>query len=648
MIDLNTDVEKSKITEKVQEAKEKLGDRNMTLMAEILELKEFDERKKSALSPFRQEDTNSFCYDSKHYRFRDFGGDNRTVDIVDALMLKGNTYLQAVEKLFKYAEMDVKIECSNKDRGMYHYPKYENGDMTQVYEYLSKRGISSDTVDYMGIISDGKGNMCFNYEDPDDGKLLMCKYRPARTIDKKKGDIKNWCQKGADTTNILFNMTRVKPEGTLVICEGELDNASFIEAGWYQCCSLPLGAGNLHFIDECWDWLSGFDTIIFAGDNDASGKKFMKEACIRLGAANTKYIEYPEYYIERDKDGEISKRTKTKDANDILQTYGAGYLFNLVLQAKETPITSVAKMSEIQELDVHEMDGVKTGLKPLDKELMKIFTGGVTLLTGKPSAGKTTFLNQIVLNAMDSDFPVFLFSRELLNGMSLGWLNNVAAGIRNMHEVNFANGDSFYVVNDDAKKAIKKEYDDKLFIYKDEEGNDEKSLLNSMTMCAKRRGVKCFVLDNLLTVDLGCDDKGENHAQTGFMNKLVRFSIEYNVIVVVVAHPRKIQSGQEIGLFDVAGSSSLVNLATRTISLRRVTDKEKEDEKCKYRDYDVIISSVKDRIFGSTKDIPCMYEKITRRFYTDYDEFDYKYGWDKNTYTNRIPCPLDDRPRPFD
>jgi hypothetical protein len=231
--------------------------------------------------------------------------------------------------------------------------------------------------------------------------------------------------------------------------------------------------------------------------------------------------------------------------------------------------------------------------------------------------------------------------------MSLGWLNNVAAGRRNMKKVETNSGDSFYVVKDEAKKQISRYYDDKMFTYKDEESNDAESLLNTMIMCARRRGVKCFVIDNLLTVDLSCDESNKNNEQTKFMNKLIRFSIEYNVIVVMVAHPRKLQSGQEIGLFDVAGSSNLVNLATRTISLRRVTDKEKEDEKSKYRDYDVIVSTVKDRIFGSTKDMPVHYDKISRRFFCDYDEFDYKYGWDTNTYYDRIEYPVKERESPF-
>lgn len=639
-------IEQELIKELIKQAKEKLGDRNATIMAELLELEDFDERNLKAKSPFRNERTASFVYNKKNYTFHDFGGDSVSIDIIDALMKKGNTYNQSVKKLFEYAEIkhDFKISNNKKD---YIYPKPENGDMTQVYSYLGKRGISRDTVDFLGISADNNGNMCFNYHDFDD-KLVLCKYRPARSIDKTKDKCKTWCQKGASTSNVLYNMQRVRQEGTLVICEGEIDCASFIESGWMQVCSVPLGAGNLHFIDECWEFLQSFDTIIFAGDNDESGKKMIKEACTRLGMAVTKYIEYPQYYTEKDDNGNIVRKVKTKDANDILQTYGASFLFNLVLEAKETPINSVAKMSEIEEMNVYEMDGIKTGLKPLDKELMKIFTGGVTLLTGLPSSGKTTFLNQIVLNSIDNNFPVFLFSRELLNGMSLGWLNTVAAGRRNMHKEDLKNGDYIYVVNDSAKEKIHRCYDDKLYIYKDEESNDAESLLNSMTMCARRRGVKCFIIDNLLTVDLSCDESNKNNEQTKFMNKLIRFSIEFNVIVVVVCHPRKMASGQEIGLFDVAGSSNLVNLATRTISLRRVTDKEKDDDKYKYKDYDVIVSIVKDRIFGSTKDIPVHYDKLSRRFFCDYDEYDYRYLWDDREYNSRLPYSIKEPERPFD
>ena len=131
-------------------------------------------------------------------------------------------------------------------------------------------------------------------------------------------------------------------------------------------------------------------------------------------------------------------------------------------------------------------------------------------------------------------------------------------------------------------------------------------------------------------------DGGVNGAQTKFISELTRFSIKYNAIVILVAHPRKTQSGQEIGLDDISGSMNIVNLAVRTIGLRRVTDKEKEDEGNKYHNYDVVITSVKDRIFGSTIEVPCHYSKSTRRFFTSPEEWDRRYDWDKNVYQDSI------------
>ena len=57
-----------------------------------------------------------------------------------------------------------------KTRHQYVYPHEESkdNDMTQVYEYLATRKISKETVDYCDIRSDGKGNIVFNYYDPND------------------------------------------------------------------------------------------------------------------------------------------------------------------------------------------------------------------------------------------------------------------------------------------------------------------------------------------------------------------------------------------------------------------------------------------------------------------------------------------------
>ena len=113
--------------------------------------------------------------------------------------------------------------------------------------------ISPHTIDYADVRQDGEGNAVFNYYDTND-VLTMVKYRPSRKV--KKGENKCWCQKGADTTPLLFNMNRINTTVPLLICEGEPDCLSAIEAGFTNAVSVPLGSTNFHWIEENWDFLN--------------------------------------------------------------------------------------------------------------------------------------------------------------------------------------------------------------------------------------------------------------------------------------------------------------------------------------------------------------------------------------------------------
>ena len=619
--------------EDIEKAKEKLGDNNAFLMAELLELDNFDEKNLKACCPYHNEDTASFIYNKKNRTMHCFGC-GRTVDIIDVYMQKGHTFLDAVSFLGEKA--GVNFDCSEqyvKTIPRYKYPKEESkeNNMTQVLEYLGKRGISKNVIDYLDIRSDKNGNIAFHTYDQYD-TLTVVNYRKSY----KTKENKCWFQKDADVADILWNMNRVNTTKPLVITEGQIDCASVIEAGYLNCVSVLKGCQSMGWIENCWEWLQQFDSIIIFSDSDAPGVKMRNEVINRLGAMRCKYVDVPQKLEFKD----TGKIVPVKDANEILQAKGKEYLLELINTAKDIPIESVAKLSEIEELNPTEMDGFEVGIKQLDDELMKIFTGGVTLLTGLPSAGKTTFLNQVVLSAMDSGYKTFLFSRELLNGMSKGWFNQVAAGRRNMHPIMLKNGNDFYVVNDDAKHDITKYYDEMFFIYKDEEENSEDKLFESMELCATKKGLRLFIIDNLMTVQLKSSGQDMNKAQTDFMNRLIKFSMKYDVAVICITHPRKLQSGADIGLFDISGSQNIVNLATRTISLKRVKEQDKNNVSNKYYGYDVIISIIKDRIFGSTKEIPVYYDKIDRRFYSNYEEFDRIYGWDKKRYTDNLPYPI--------
>lgn len=617
----------------VAKAKEKLDTQNAFIMAELLDLEDFDEVNLRACCPYHNEDTPSFIYNKKDYRFHCFGC-NTTIDIVDVLVEKGYTFLDAAKFLFEKAEIQYSFgEQAVKTKRSYKYPYEEPlNEKVNVLEYFGKRGISKRVIDYLDIREDSHGNGVFNFYDTND-VLTMVKYRPARTVSKDDSSPKTWCQAGADTTPLLFNMNRVNTSNTLLICEGEIDCASAIEAGYTNTVSIPLGAGNTHWIEENWDWLEEFDSIIIWADNDKAGEKMRKDVIYRLGTWRTKYIITPEYY-ERN-----GRKIPLKDINDCLQIGGKEFVLNLIGDAKDVPVKSVVNYSDIQELDISQMDGVKTGIKPLDEELIKIFYGTLTILSGRPGSGKTSIVDQTIANAVDSGKSVFLFSKEMPERMSANWFNTIIAGRRNMQEKETKEGRKYYIVPTEVQKKMQSFYNNKLLIYKDDEPNDVDSVLTSAEECVRKYAASLIVLDNLMMLDLQCNESDKNTAQTNLVNRLIKFAAKYNVAVILIAHPRKTaDSNSDIEMYDISGSSNIINLAMRSIGLRRTSKKEKEDPKSKWGKYDVVLSVMKDRILGKTDfQLGLWYDLVSRRFYTDYEEYDYQFAWDDNKYTSKLP-----------
>lgn len=617
----------------IQKAKEKLGDKNATIIAEIQDLKGFDAKNLKAFSPLREETVPSYVYDRKRFRFKDFGS-SYSADIIEARMEIGDTFLEACDYLFKSAGMSVPIGEKNvKTRMSYRYPHEEPlGERERVKEYLGKRGISKSAIDYLDIREDNHGNCVFNFYDTND-VLTMVKYRPSHTVNKDQGEIKTWCQKDADTTPILYNMNRVSPEKPLLICEGELDCASALTAGYINAVSVPFGAGNFHWIEENWDWLEQFDEIIVWSDSDEPGEKMRKECIYRLGSWRTKYIQTPPYFEKED-----GGRIKLKDVNDCLQAGGKEFVLGLIGDAKDVPVNSVIDYADIEELDMTKVGGVKTGLKPIDRELVKLYNGTLTILSGRPGSGKTSLIDQIAATAMDEGNPVFLFSKELPPRLSANWFNTIIAGRRNLKMIEQPGSNPYYVVPYETQKKMQSFYKNKLLIYKDSEPNDAESVMRSAEECVRKYGAKLVILDNLMMLDLKATTDGMNLAQTKLVNNLINFSSKFDIAVILIAHPRKTQDmNSDVSMYDISGSSNIINLAIRSIGLRRVSKKEKEDPRNKWCNYDVVLTIMKDRLFGKQDvQIGLWYDNRSRRFYTDYEEYDYQFKWDTRNYFDKL------------
>lgn len=545
-------------------------------------------------------------------------------------MNTGLTYLESLQRLFEEAKMTVPFgEKGIQTKHQYKYPKpVPINEKEKVYSYLGKRGISKETVDWCDVREDEHGNIVFNYYDTND-VLCLVKYRPSHKIDKSRGDIKTWCQKDADVTPLLFNMNKVNTSSPLLICEGECDCMAAIESGYTNAVSVPLGATNFGWIEENFDWLEQFDSIIICSDNDDAGIKMRKECVSRLGSWRTRYVEIPYTYHDEEKD----KTYNIKDLNEVLYYIGKKTVTSLIENAHDPGVPSVIDVSEINDVDLDEMDGIYTGIKDLDAEIMRLFYGTLTIVSGLPGSGKTSFLSQLFCQCLEQGHPAWMFSRELPGWMQKSWLNYIMAGNQHIKEYQDKSGALYWKVTQEAKKSINDVYSNKWFLYRDDWSNKLEDIIASMEDSVRKYGAKLLILDNLMTIDIGANENSELLKQTECITQLIRFAMKYSVAVVLVAHPRKMPRGEDVGIYDISGSSNIINLAHRTIGLRRI-DKEKEKS-----NYDVCLTVIKDRMRGKAgKQVNLYYDIPSRRFYTNDKEYNYQYGWDTEQH-DPLPYP---------
>lgn len=599
--------------ELIAEAKRRLGDSNADLIADFLSVEKYDSRNKKCLCPFHNEKTPSFVYNPKTFKFRCFGACNKSVDIVDALIEGRNlTFNQAAEQVFELAGMEVPMpEVGLKDQGAdYVYPTLSDGDMTPAYEYLAKRGISKAVVDYVGIKCDNKGIMEFPFYSFGD-VLTMVKCRPARKINKGEGS-KCWVKKGTGSAPLLFNANRINTELPLIVTEGCIDALAVMECGYFNVVSVPLGSQNLAWISENLDWLDQFSDIILCGDADAAGKKMNIEASSRLGVDRCRFFNHPLYK-------ENGKLKQINDINECLYRLGKEETRKCIEAALNAPNPRVIDFSDIEDVDWSQVDGISFGIKELDKQLHLMYRGSVNLIYAKPSAGKSSYVNQVLLCAAEEGRRIFLYTDELTESMFKNWFMFSAAGRRHIQSFVSEEGSTYYKVSPKAKAKISEYYKDRLFVYRDTESSNIESLLSCIKEEIRRKGTSVIVLDNLMTIDIE-SKASELEQQKIIMKKITKLAKDYNVVVILVAHAKKTK--EALGMDDASGTFAIANLSGRMISMERNTD-------LRDNSYDVMFHIQKDR-FGSKNGVrvPVRFDFPSRRFYTTEEELERRFSWD--------------------
>ena len=224
---------------------------------------------------------------------------------------------------------------------------------------------------------------------------------------------------------------------------------------------------------------------------------------------------------------------------------------------------------------------VLSGIDRLDELIKGFEMGCITIWTGLTNAGKTTVMTMITKQTIMQGEKVFYFNGEQTKDDFKNNLYKQSVRKENLKAVRYKKTSivDFFVKDEEVEK-LNKLYDNSLFVYNNNAPRTIEFLIEAMEEVNQKYGVRVFMLDNFMQIDTKSSD--EYREQKDIMEKLRTFAVNKNVHIHLVAHPRKTDKFQtRITIYDVLGSSNLVNKAYNVISIIRVDSLNEDDTEYK-------------------------------------------------------------------
>lgn len=286
-------------------------------------------------------------------------------------------------------------------------------------------------------------------------------------------------------------------------------------------------------------------------------------------------------------------------------------------------------MSAIKKVDLSSIESMKTGYKELDSSIVGLNVGEVSILSGSNSSGKSSWINNLILNIINQGYKVALWSGELPPAILKTWIQMCAAGKQYLKPSKIQG--RYYVPNDIASK-IDEWLDGRFYLYNNEYSNKWQQIFNDMNELLKI-GVKMFILDNLFSLDVDIFDGDKNNKHKELILEICGFAKKNGIHILLVAHPRK-----TVGFLrknDISGTADLTNAVDNVFICHRVNNdffragKEFLGDKTisRFQEFGNVIEIAKNRLYGAV-DVLCgmHYEIESRRFKNTLDE-NIQYGW---------------------
>lgn len=486
------------------------------------------------------------------------------------------------------------FEYNPHEEKPYTIPEWKNltGLTDKAVKYFEGRMISQKTLNKMKVYSDHEFMpqfqkdievICFPYFM--NNNLVNIKYRGANKSFKMVA--------GAEL--IFWNINCLKENNEVICVEGEIDALTFIEVGYDNVISVPNGANkNLEYLDSYIDLFKPIQKIYIATDQDTKGIELKTELIRRLGAEKCFVVSFKD----------------CKDANEYLCKYGSE-IHDVIPNAMPVPVKGVVEVNsiyaDIRDLYEHGVQPGKTINQPYIDEFISWETGRLAIVTGIPGHGKSELVDYLVtkLNIMHGwkaayftpeNYPLKLHYAKMfekLIGKKFG--KNTTTELEWDMAFDYIRSNFWYIM--------------------DEDDFTINSILESTKVLVRSRGVKTIIIDPYNKLEHKYNDS-ETQYISRFLDQLTRFAKMNDVLVILVAHPRKMNkdaSGRfEVpNLYDISGSSHFFNKTDYGISVYR---KAEDGNSGLSNTVEIYFQKIKFKHLGKIGTVTLDYDYITGRF----------------------------------
>lgn len=454
-----------------------------------------------------------------------------------------------------------------------------------VREFTAKGGIWVMVFPYFGVTSEAEAVRA------DISQAVMgTEQAPAwlkfERLDRPDGKKKEWTSKAPEKSLFgvqLAELPRYQKCRHLLICEGEKDAMTWASYGCAEWgvlpVSVPFGAKwrgqdpqrpspNREWLDRCWDWMQGFETVFVAMDSDEAGRRASADIIAEIGQRRCRLVELPKDAEER----------PFKDANDCLIAEVTAQEMRYALDnARDFAPENVVPASEFYDAYMEEWfeKHLEPGLQLPFGFPWRVRLGELTIWTGIEKSGKTTLLSFVLIALMAQGERAFVASYEIKPVKTLKKLSRQAFGglIYDKRRVDKATADGGNALanyqasaRQDATDTFKW-FENKLWLNTVVGIGRWRELGDDIRWCVRRYGIRQFVIDNFMRLGIAKDDYAQQADAITFFAAL---AMELNIHIHVVVHQNKSEGGKNAGgKRTVSGAFEIIANAHNIVEVQR-------------------------------------------------------------------------------